>query len=267
VATALNDRPNVLLAGEVYSVPASFERDLRVANLEKPIVVDGRVSDWDQPGGEPHRRVGARDRRRAAFSYRYRIGRHGTGVYALFEVDDEHVVLRDPERPELGASDHVQIAVVTATTSSCASRSTRAATGRSRRGSCSRTAAACRTTASSDLAHDATGFLVELRLPRTLIGPRLSFASWTWTTRRRARSSASSARPEAPRRASSSAPCWCRRPRSASSSAAWAALVADLGGGRQPPRAGARGIAAPAGAAAPAEISTWDRSRTRGSSR
>jgi hypothetical protein len=49
VATALNDRPNVLLSGEVYSVPASPDRDLRVPNLEKPIIVDGKTEDWNQP--------------------------------------------------------------------------------------------------------------------------------------------------------------------------------------------------------------------------
>jgi hypothetical protein len=53
VATALNDRPNVLLSGEVYSVPASPERDLRVPNLAKPIVADGRTADWEQEGTAP----------------------------------------------------------------------------------------------------------------------------------------------------------------------------------------------------------------------
>ena len=53
VATALNDRPNLLLSGEVYSVPASLESDLRVPNLGRPIVADGRVDDWNQAGVEP----------------------------------------------------------------------------------------------------------------------------------------------------------------------------------------------------------------------
>ncbi len=177
VATALNDRPNVLLAGEVYSVPASFERDLRVANLEKPIVVDGRISDWDQPGGEPHVEAAPAIAGEPPFSYRYRIGRHGTGVYALFEVDDEHVVLRDPERPELGASDHIQIAVVTADDEFLRFAIDARGDGPisawlvledGSRVPDNRIIGTWRATAA--------GFLVELRLPRTLIGPRLSFA-------------------------------------------------------------------------------------------
>ncbi len=32
----------------------------------------------------------------ALFSFRYRVGRYGTGVYVLFEVQDDRVVLRDP---------------------------------------------------------------------------------------------------------------------------------------------------------------------------
>jgi len=177
VATALNDRPNVLLAGEVYSVPASFERDLRVANLEKPIVVDGRVSDWDQPGGEPHLEAAPAIAGEPPFSYRYRIGRHGTGVYALFEVDDERVVLRDPERPQLGASDHIQIAVVTADDEFLRFAIDARGDGPisawlvledGSRVPDNRILGTWRTTA--------TGFQVELRLPRTLIGPRLSFA-------------------------------------------------------------------------------------------
>jgi hypothetical protein len=114
VATALNDRPNVLLAGEVYSLPASAERDLRVPSLERPIVVDGRASDWEQPGGEPRTETAPPLEGQPPFSFRYRLGRHGTGVYALFEVADDKVVLRDPERGEPGASDQIQIALVTA---------------------------------------------------------------------------------------------------------------------------------------------------------
>ena len=176
VATALNDRPNVLLSGEVYSVPASPESDLRVPNLDKPIVADGRTADWEQPGVEPRVEGAPPLEGEPPFSFRYRIGRHGTGVYALFEVDDDRVVLRDPDRPDLGASDHIQIAVVTADDEFL--RFTIDARGDGpvsawlllddgSRAPDNRIAGTWRATPS--------GWLVELRLPRTMIGPRLSF--------------------------------------------------------------------------------------------
>ncbi|HSD29428.1 MAG TPA: proteobacterial dedicated sortase system histidine kinase, partial [Vicinamibacteria bacterium] len=197
VATVLNDRPNVLLSGEVYSVPSSVGRDLRVTNLVQPISVDGRIDDWAQPGVETHAytaRPVATDASLSAglpeaglrepgaeppppFAFRYRIGRHGAGVYALFEVTDDQVVPRDPERPELAANDHVQIAVVTADDEFL--RFTLDAredgpvscwlvTDEGPRVPDSRIAGVWRATDD--------GYLLELRLPRSLIGPRLSFA-------------------------------------------------------------------------------------------
>jgi two-component system sensor histidine kinase ChvG len=176
VATALNDRPNVLLSGEVHSVPASPEGDLRVPNLEKPIVADGRTADWEQPGVEPQVESAFPMTGEPPFSFRYRLGRHGTGVYALFEVEDDRVVLRDPDRPDL-ACDHIQIAVVTADDDFLRFAIDARGDGPvsawlllddGSRAPDNRIAGAWRATP--------TGWLVELRLPRTMIGPRLSFA-------------------------------------------------------------------------------------------
>jgi two-component system, OmpR family, sensor histidine kinase ChvG len=177
VATALNDRPSLLLSGEVYSVPASLESDLRVPSLDRPIVADGRASDWDQAGVEPRVQRAPDIAGEPPFWFRYRIGRHGTGVYALFEVEDDRVVLRDPDRPDLAASDHLQIAVVTAD-----DEFLRFAVDARGDGPVSAWlvledgSRVPDSRISGRWASSATGFLVELRLPRTLIGPRLSFA-------------------------------------------------------------------------------------------
>ena len=176
VATALNDRPNVLLSGEVYTVPASPESDLRVPNLDKPIVVDGRTADWDEARVEPRVETAAPTAGEPRFSFRYRVGRRGTGVYVLFEVADDRVVLRDPDRPDL-ACDQLQIAVVTADdeflrfavdAAGDGPVSARLVLDDGSRVPDNRIAGVWRTTPE--------GWLVELRLPRTLIGPRLSFA-------------------------------------------------------------------------------------------
>jgi dedicated sortase system histidine kinase len=176
VSTALNDRPNVLLSGEVYSVPLSAGRDLRVGNLSSPITVDGKAADWSQPGVEAHS-YAAPAGSATPFAFRYRIGRYGSGVYAVFEVRDEHVVLHDPDRPDLAANDHVQIAVVTADDEflrfTVDARgdgpvSTWLVSNSGPRVPDNRITGVWRATAE--------GYLVELRLPRSLIGPRLSFA-------------------------------------------------------------------------------------------
>ncbi len=177
VATALNDRPNVLLSGEVYSVPAEAGRDLRVPNLLRPIVLDGRSEDWDQPGVEVHEEGGWVGAGMPPFSFRYRVGRYGAAVFALFEVRDEHVVLRDPSRPELASCDHLQIAVVTAD-----DQFLRFAIDAGGDGPLSAWLIQPDGTRVADgritgvWRRTAEGYDVELRLPRSLIGPRLSFA-------------------------------------------------------------------------------------------
>jgi two-component system sensor histidine kinase ChvG len=176
VATALNDRPNVLLSGEVYSLPASAGSDLRIGNLTKPIVVDGETGDWEQPGVETRYEGGSTDTG-GLFSFRCRLGRYGTGVYALFEVQDDVVVLNDPARPGIAANDHIQIATVTAD-----DEFLRFAVDARGDGPISAWLLQPDGTRLPDnrisgvWRKTATGYLAELRLPRTLIGPRLSFA-------------------------------------------------------------------------------------------
>ena len=176
VATALNDRPNVLLSGEVYSVPFLADRDLRVGNLSSPITVDGQTLDWSQPGVEAHSYAAPADAA-SPFAFRYRIGRFGAGVFALFEVTDDHVVLHDPERPDPAANDHVQIAVVTADDEFLSFAvdapgdgpvSVWLVQGSGPRVPDNRMSGVWQATPE--------GYLLELRLPRSLIGPRLSFA-------------------------------------------------------------------------------------------
>ncbi len=174
VATALNDRPNLLSSGEVYSVPGASA--LEVPNLDRPIVLDGRTDDWDQPQVRPVSEA-VTEPGGALFSFRHRVGRYGTGVYVLFEVQDAHVVPRDPLRGDLAGDDHLQIALVTAD-----DEFLRFAVDAERDGPVSawllredgsrlpdnRISGVWRTTAD--------GYLAELRLPRSLIGSRLSFA-------------------------------------------------------------------------------------------
>jgi hypothetical protein len=111
-ATALHDRPGLLASGEPYPVPGSAGGDLRVPNLAKPIVLDGRTEDWDELDVPMHYEGASVTADGSPFALRYSIGRHAAAVYVVLEVQDTRVVMRDAGRPE-AACDHLQLAVVT----------------------------------------------------------------------------------------------------------------------------------------------------------
>jgi hypothetical protein len=133
-------------------------------------------------------------------------------------VEDDRVVLRDPALPELGASDHLQIAVVTADDEFLRFAVDASGDGPlaawlllddGRRVPDNRVAGTWVTTPE--------GWLVEMRLPRTLIGPRLSFAVAD-VDDPGTRTLVGELGTAAPRE--ELAPCSSLRPRSATSSAA-----------------------------------------------
>ncbi len=174
-AVALSDRPSLLLAADAGAGAGGV---LRILDLPGPVVPDGQTEDWDEATAEPHRLSpppadAASPRPVSAV---YRIGRHGAGVYVLFEVRDEEVVLRDPDR-ETGDGDRLEVAVVTADDEFLRFAVDAVADGPvsawllrddGRRAPDNRIVGAWRTTPE--------GYAVELRLPRTLVGVRLAFA-------------------------------------------------------------------------------------------
>ncbi|HEX4984792.1 MAG TPA: proteobacterial dedicated sortase system histidine kinase [Burkholderiales bacterium] len=178
VGTALNDRPSLFLSGEVYPFALALDSDLRIDNLPAPIAVDGLTEDWTRQAVTPHAvGAGASGPESRAFSARYRIGRHGNSIYALFEVADARLVLRDPERDPAAAEDHLEVAVVTPDDEflrfvidarGSGKASVRLVSAEGEQTPDNRIQAVFRVLPG--------GYLVELRLPRSLIGPRLGFA-------------------------------------------------------------------------------------------
>ncbi|MBI3528100.1 MAG: proteobacterial dedicated sortase system histidine kinase [Betaproteobacteria bacterium] len=177
VGTALNDRPSLFLSGEVYPFALAQGNDLRIDNLPAPIVVDGLTEDWARQSVTPHSvGAGAGNPESRAFAARYRIGRHGNAIYALFEVSDARVVLRDPEKDPLQAADHLEVAVVTPDDEFLRFAIDARGTGK---------ASVYLLTADGEQIPDTRiqamfrlvpgGYLMELRLPRSLVGPRLGF--------------------------------------------------------------------------------------------
>lgn len=177
VGTALNDRPSLFLSGEVYPFALAQDNDLRIDNLPAPIVIDGQTEDWAKQPVTPHAvGAGAGSPESRAFSARYRIGRQGNAIYALFEVQDAKVVLRDPDKDPFQAADHLEVAVVTPDDEFLRFAIEARGTGK---------ALVHLLTADGEQVIDNRiqaifrlvpgGYLMELRLPRSLVGPRLGF--------------------------------------------------------------------------------------------
>ena len=183
LATALNERPGIFSAdapdSEAMGSASAAVGDLRVETLPAPIIVDGKVGDWDaQPGpakeivaaiGDPPASVPAR--------LRYRLGRHERSVFVLAEIVDDSVIRHDSEFPRTDASDHVEIALVSADDEFLRFAIHEAGDGSARvslvlaDGSNipdSRIEAA--------LAETDEGYRIEARIPRALMGTHLSLA-------------------------------------------------------------------------------------------
>ncbi|MFN0315118.1 MAG: proteobacterial dedicated sortase system histidine kinase [Burkholderiales bacterium] len=178
VGTALNDRPSLFLSGEVYPFALALDSDLRIENLPTPIAADGQAEDWARQPVTPHSiGAGPCNPESRDFSARYRIGRHGNAIYALFEVSDARILLRDPEHTVIEAADHLEVAVVTPDDEFLRFAIDARGSGK---------ASVHLLVSDGEPIPDPriqavfrlvpSGYLIELRLPRSLVGPRLGFS-------------------------------------------------------------------------------------------
>ena len=191
VATALNERPGVFVMdttprpGEDLKAPL-----IRIETLTQPIRVDGQGDDWSGQRGEIRELVASPSPAAvpapgspvpaaspAPLRLRYRLGRYERSIYALLDVRDDVVIRHDSEFPKLDASDHVEIAMVSADDEFLRFAIHEAGDGAARinlirpdgsEAPDSRIEAA--------LVETDEGYEVEARIPRTLVGSRLGFA-------------------------------------------------------------------------------------------
>lgn len=177
VGTALNDRPSLFLSGEIYPFALAQDSDLRIENLPAPIVVDGLTEDWAKQPVTPHAvGAGAGNPESRAFSARFRIGRQGNSIYALFEVADANVITRDPDRDLAQPVDHLEVAVVTPDEEFLRFAIDARGSGKAQVRLLSADGEQTPDTRIQAIFRLVPGgYLVELRLPRSLVGPRLGF--------------------------------------------------------------------------------------------
>lgn len=186
IATALNDRPSLFHARE-RDLRMDSPNDIVAYKLPRAIELDGRIDDWMQQGvelralGREHVVEQAVDAEVAPITLWHALGVYDNFVYAAFEVIDEMLVYRDPEHLRVDTADHVRIGLVTPW-------------GELRRYIVSAreagpvTAVQVPTDAASPSRalpepriqgywrETDSGFNLELRLPRAMVGPRLGFA-------------------------------------------------------------------------------------------
>lgn len=186
IATALNDRPSLFHARE-RDLRLDSPNDIVAYKLPRTIDLDGRIDDWMQQGvelralGREHVVEQAEDAEVPPITLWHALGVYDNFVYAAFEVIDEMLVYRDPEHLRVDTADHVRIGLVTPW-------------GELRRYIVSAreagpvTAVQVPTDATSPSRaipepriqgywrETDSGFNLELRLPRAMVGPRLGFA-------------------------------------------------------------------------------------------
>lgn len=197
VAIALNERPGVFVMdaaarpGEASTAPL-----IRIDTLTLPITLDGSGDDWTGQRGDVRELIAPVTEPdptptpeavgpasppaapAAPLRVRFRLGRYERSIYALIDVRDDAVIRHESEFPGLDASDHVEIAMITADDEFLRFAIHEAGDGAARvtlvRPDGSETPDPRLEAA---LAETDEGYRIEARIPRTLVGARLGLSA------------------------------------------------------------------------------------------
>ena len=187
VATALHERPQLFNHQSAFLNAVREGRDLYARALPHAIQLDGRTDDWNDALDSAHRYgetnlLESRDPFRApTLGFRHLLGKYGAHLYALFIVDDDKIVFREAQGTRLERGDHLQIALLDASGIFRRYLLTAYAPG---------WVNAHEITANPDSAlalrpevriqgvwhNSASGYVLELRMPLSMIGTKIGFA-------------------------------------------------------------------------------------------
>ena len=187
VATALHDRPKLFELQPSFLVSLKDENSLYVPSLASPIQLDGRTKDWFQSPDAPQMFAGEHLLHNTGFyspeslSFEHRLAKHGKYVYALFEVVDDTVLFRSLKHMRLDRSDHLQISIANASGGFTKYFFTPAEPGWAHayfivQESDDNAVIHPETRIKGVWRNTATGYILEIRIPLALMGPRLAFA-------------------------------------------------------------------------------------------
>ncbi len=115
IATVLNDRSDLFNPATGVPEVLGDKGDIYSHQLDNIVKLDGEVSDWQSvldytdaiTGPTPYLCDGNYDP--DSFSYRNIVAHYDNYLYALFDVDDDTIVYRDPQRPRLDTSDQIRL--------------------------------------------------------------------------------------------------------------------------------------------------------------
>jgi dedicated sortase system histidine kinase len=186
IATALNDRPSLF---QTTQAPSTVDPAMSMIayRLKQRIALDGRLDDWLNQGvelralGLEHVIEQAEGTEVASVTLWHALGVYDNDIYAALEVIDEHLIYVDADHPRPDSADHIRIGVVTPW-----GELRRYIVAARHPGVVSAVQVPVDTGTPLPAAAEPriqgywretlTGFNLELRLPRALVGPRLGFA-------------------------------------------------------------------------------------------
>ena len=117
VATALHERPSLFDTQSAYLTDVKPGTDLYAHKIHDPIRLDGNLDDWldyqhlSIAYGQAHLLNFDDEYQPDSFHFRHMVGQFGMYLYAMFEVTDETVLLRNKDSLRVDRNDYLQIAM------------------------------------------------------------------------------------------------------------------------------------------------------------
>ncbi len=115
VATTLSNRPDIFDRELVHSL--NQNRDLYLFHLSNSIRLNGKTDDWQpellqsEEFGAEHVLSSSVPYSRKSLTFKHLLGQRGKYLYALFLVVDDKVIYRNPNSLYPGKADHLQIGI------------------------------------------------------------------------------------------------------------------------------------------------------------
>ena len=112
VATVMQSRPELFQTQTAAPLPTQGIQHIFVRPLRSPIQLDGYFDDWlpYQDRAQTFQlRSAIKGSEQSALAFKHRLGNYRKYLYATFEVQDNHVIYRKPNAPELDKNDHLII--------------------------------------------------------------------------------------------------------------------------------------------------------------
>ena len=121
VATALHERPALFDSQSAYLQDVRPGTDLYAPPIPSPIRLDGELNDWQQVGAlmseygsdEVIEYYNAYKGEPTSLSFKHMVGRYGQFLYAMFEVNDDVLLWRQPNSLSVETGDHLLIGLET----------------------------------------------------------------------------------------------------------------------------------------------------------